>query len=253
VSASLPADEVLLSLVDADRLAAISHRADDETVSNLVGLSELDGIERLPAEPAAADIAAFDPDLVIVPDGTESSVVDDLRGQGVTVYVYTAPLTLAELDAAIETLGRLVGEPARAAGLIDGVAARIAEIQRQVGEVPEELPAVVYYAGEGRVAGRNTVPDQIIQLAGGVNVAPLDGWGVIDDAELVALNPAYIITPPGDIDNELEDDPRYVDIQAVQDNLVLPISDPEMLAQSQYMVRGVAAVAKFLYPDRVSD
>lgn len=252
VSASLAADEVLASLVEPDRLAAISHRATDEAVSNLVELTGLDQIERLPARPTAADITGFRPDLVIVPAEMDPGVADELREQGRVVYVYAPPVTLAELNVAIDTLGRLVGEPERAAGLADGVAARIAEIQRQIGEI-EEPPAVLYYAGGGRIAGRGTVPDQIIQLAGGINVADVNGWGQITDVELAALNPAFIITPPGQIDNELEDGSQYADIQAVRNNLVLPISDPEMLAQSQYMVRGVAAVAKFLYTDRVSD
>jgi len=253
VSASLAADEVLVDLVEANRLAALSHGALDESVSNLASWADLQDVDLLSAQPSAADIAAYQPDLVIVDSGMPSAVVDDLRGQGIAIYVYEAPSTLAQLNQGIESLGALVGEPERAAGLIDGTAARITEIQRQVGEVGEEPPTVLYYAGEGRIAGRDTVPDQIIQLAGGVNAASLEGWGTITDAELAALNPAYIITPPGDIDNALEDNPQYAGIQAVQDNLVLPISNPEMLAQSQYMVRGVAAVAKVLYPDRVND
>jgi iron complex transport system substrate-binding protein len=254
VSASLAADEVLADLVTPDRLAAISYDALDESVSNLAGRTDLADVERLPAQPTAADIAAYRPDLVIIDAGMPSAVIDDLRGRGITVYVYDAPSTLALLNERITALGALVGEPERAAGLVDGVTARIAEIQRQFGNVSPQPPRVLYYEGDGRVAGRGTVPDQIIQLAGGTNVAAeLDGWATVTDADVVALNPVLIITPPGDIDNAVEANPAFADVAAVKKGPVMPISNPEMLAQSQYMVRGVEAVAKILYPDRVSD
>ena len=123
-----------------------------------------------------------------------------------------------------------------------------------MGEVNPQPPRVLYYVGDGRVAGSGTVPDQIIQLAGGANAAAeLDGWVMVTDADVVALNPVLIITPPGDIDNAVEANPDFANLAAVKNGPVMPISNPEMLAQSQYIVRGVAAVAKILYPDRVSN
>lgn len=254
VTASLAAEEVLANLIEAERLVALSHTALDESVSNLAGRAELEDVARLPARPTADDIAAYQPDLVIVGGDTAPGVIDDLRGRGIAVYVYEAPSTLEEVNRSVAALGALVGEPERAAGLIDGTAARIARIQRQVGEVHPQPPRVLYYRGDGYVAGSGTVPDQIIRLAGGANAAAeFDGWAEVNDAEAAALNPVLIITPPGDIDNAVEANPAFADVAALQKGPVMPISNPEMLAQSPYMVRGVEAVAKILYSGRVSD
>jgi iron complex transport system substrate-binding protein len=91
------------------------------------------------------------------------------------------------------TIGRVVGEPARAEAMIARMDATLREL---AATRPARIVTVAAWSGSGAVPGRGTLTDEIIRIAGGSNVAaklPDARYGSFDIEELLAARPEAIL------------------------------------------------------------
>ncbi|MCA9680959.1 MAG: ABC transporter substrate-binding protein [Myxococcales bacterium] len=159
---------------------------------------EVAGLERLgpDLDPDLDRVAALAPDLVLsslsVP-GMER-VVTGLHARGVP-QVVLAPRSLADVMAELELLGVLLQVEERATAVVT-------DMRRQIAELEEQAAALRVHSGPARVylewwprpmfsPGRDCYSNELIRLAGGVNVfADRPGASLeIDVAALLAAEP----------------------------------------------------------------
>jgi len=138
-------------------------------------------------------VLALAPDLVIAKEDLRTA----LGGRGVPVQWVPTANGLETIEPFVEQLGRELGIPDEARQVVDAMDAKMAAIRERVAPLP---PVSVYYeAGSlGRTAGRGTVVDDMVRLAGGVNVAgdlPLAN-PVLTSEAVVAANPEVIVLSP---------------------------------------------------------
>lgn len=248
-SLTLGTDEVLLELVGPERLIGVTYLVDDKTTSNIADRPELAQIKaRLQDDPE--QVIALAPDLVIVGSFTKPEVIDQIKKAGFAVYVVGNFTSIEAMKQNILTLGKLVGEDARAKAMADDMDKRLANIADKLKSAPAKKPSVLYLAAEGWSAGKATTVDDIIAKAGGVNAASmLNDWNQISPEKVVELNPDVVILSPYVADIDFVKNPAYKDLAAVKDKRVSSPTDAHLSATSQYIILAVEDVAKVLYPD----
>jgi iron complex transport system substrate-binding protein len=259
-SVTLGSDEILLDLVEPERLAGVTFFADNPAISNVAG--RLDGIEHTDLSGNPEQLISLNADLVIMASYSDPATVDQLLDAGVPVFVLTEFNTIGEIRANIRLLGQVTGEEARAEKLINDMDSQIAAVQTLIAD--QEPVRVLYYEPGGVTYGPGSTVDQIITMAGGVNViadAAMGAYPLINAEFVLATDPDVILlgtwfTEMADPLSWFTDDPVFSTLQAVQHGRVYAIHDAHITNVSHYMALGVDDVARILYPnvfDEVTD
>ncbi|GAA1287327.1 ABC transporter substrate-binding protein [Saccharothrix xinjiangensis] len=149
------------------------------------------------------------------------ATVEDFQSIGAQVYALVCPgenpVQIAFTYRALTDLGRIFDVEDRAKAMIDGMKARIAEVQKRVaGRTP--VPVLYYYGGEGpiRTGSRDAFVNEVIGLAGGVNVFGDVGGGrrgflQVSLEQVAATNPAvFLVGASANSDKDLEDRTDYL-------------------------------------------
>jgi cobalamin transport system substrate-binding protein len=248
-SLTLGTDEVLLDLVGPERLIGVTYLASDKTTSNIADRPELKQIKNtLQDDPE--QIIALEPDLVFVGQFTKPEVIDQIEQAGISVFVVGNFTSIAAMEDNILSIGKLVGEEAKAQDMTAAMDQKLAEIAAKLKAAPSPKPSVLYLAAEGWSAGSATTVDDILTHAGGINAgAALKDWNQLSPEKIVEFNPDYVILSPYVTDQDFLKNPAYQTMAAVKDHHVAAPSDAHMSATSQYIVLAVEDVARVLYPD----
>ncbi|WP_062309052.1 ABC transporter substrate-binding protein [Alicyclobacillus sendaiensis] len=248
VSGSEGTDEILVSLVPKSRIALVTTLASNPEYSNVV--AQVKGIRAWSGDDPEQALAVH-PDLVLEAGYVNPSVRTQLQQAGVPMYTFSLNdfNSISDIERNILTVGRLVGEPAKANAVVANMKQDIAQIEGAVQGQPH--PTVLDYGSYGYAAGRDTTVDDIIRDAGGVNVAHvLNGWQKITDEQMVKWNPDVIIDSSDDAAflKKLAADPALRSVTAVREHHLYAINSADLSSASQYVVRAVYDVAKVLHP-----
>ena len=154
--------------------------------------------------PSFEKIVALQPDLVVGAYGNPDDVfywlVDENVHPGVTYPVYAQnPGDLEEIFEQLRVVGALTGHRAEADSLEYELRDRVATVTVETASLNEvERPRVFYNIGDFFTAGDNTFVNEIITLAGGINIAAgSSGYFVMNLEEFIDRNPQVIICDSG--------------------------------------------------------
>jgi iron complex transport system substrate-binding protein len=175
-------------LPGADGKTTVGSGTDDATVENTI---------------------ALDPDLVLAPNTIEDSgTVEQLRDAGLTVYLFEEAADLEDIEEKTRLIGDLVGH-------CESADERAAEMDRQVDVIEEAVDDVdrpdVFYLFFGFTAGDDTFIHEVIETAGGDNVAAdesginangasTSGFFLVNSEVVVATDPAWFVLNSGEYD-----------------------------------------------------
>jgi len=140
-------------------------------------------------------IVALEPDLVVnIPGTTSRETVVRLENLGVHTVVVGAR-TIEETFAAIDTLGKLTGREQRAADLVNSMRIELDNVRTRAQIEPRKNTLFVIGHNPLRVAAGNTFIDDLIEIAGGINVVKdaLGRYPRIGLEEVIARQPEIII------------------------------------------------------------
>jgi iron complex transport system substrate-binding protein len=121
-------------------------------------------------DPDVEKIISLDPDIVIATkDGNPRQAVDFLEGAGIPGFVIN-PRNMEEILAAMENIACLTGAPGDIFKRIDSLRA---ELKRGNGRREEKKARVLFLVSQRPLiaAGKRTFIDEMIERAGGINVA----------------------------------------------------------------------------------
>ncbi|MFW5918803.1 MAG: PGF-CTERM-anchored ABC transporter substrate-binding protein [Halanaeroarchaeum sp.] len=140
-------------------------------------------------------VVDLEPDLVLAPSIIPDETVEKLRDAGLTVYKFDAATSLASVEEKTRLTGQLVGE-------CEGADQRATEMNESLAAIDDAVadadsPRVLYVMGGGYSAGEGTFIDDIIESAGGTNVAAeagIEGYAEINEEVLTEQDPEWIVT-----------------------------------------------------------
>ncbi|MDH5492962.1 MAG: ABC transporter substrate-binding protein [Myxococcales bacterium] len=263
VSTNLAIDELLLALVPAERILALSVFADDPRISNIVESAPLVSHRVRPGASSRIEpILALEPSAVLISPFSAPDAERLLRRAGVRVLRGPPIQDLRGIRAQIRWLGEALGTPEGAAALERSLGDRLEATRAAVAGAPR--PRVLLY-GKGWVAGAGTVFDDLLEVAGGRNAAALDGiegHRHISLERLFALDPDVILHAPYSADARarplgsepsLDADPRLQALRAMRSGRVHRISPRLMRSTSHHVAGAAEAIARALHPDRFEE
>ena len=186
--------EILFALGLGDKVVGVTdycnYPPEAKNVSSVKGFSTPD-IER---------IVALEPDVVFAAPIHEAKIIPQLEGLGIKV-IALAPTTINETYDAIELVGNVTGVQKAADTLVKNMKASINAVTSLVANLSdEERPNVFYIVWHDPLmtAGGNTLPGQLIELAGGKNIfAESSGYPTVSLEALLDREPDIIIAGTG--------------------------------------------------------
>lgn len=246
-SSGLAMDNILLSLVEPERVIAVTRFASNPDYSYVADKirPHMTLIDALNAEL----VVAADPDLVLVAFWSEGDPVRQIRELGYPVYTFTGFSTVQDsLDMILE-IGELTGTEEKAREIVSAFHAALAEIQTRL--EGRERPRVFYWNSWGSTTGTFTANHDIIEMAGGINVAAeagIEGWKDIGTETVLSLNPDVIITDSGEeFLQQILADQALASIPAIQSGRVYHID--HMDALNHHFILAIEALAEKLHPE----
>lgn len=189
-SLNLCTDLLLLELVPPERIVSLTYWAADPVLSRLA-----DRVGDIPLNHSLAEeIVPRRPDLVLAGQFSDVQVIGLLRKLGYRVEVMQVPLTLEGMREHLLAFGQMVGEQARAEALANRIDARLAAVADRASGEARPLAAV--YGPQGVSAGRDTLMNDLLQLAGYRNLAAergIDSYGTLSLEALVMADPDVLV------------------------------------------------------------
>ncbi len=183
-------DAILVQLVEARRIAALSHYSRDPDGSTIAALAR-----RLPSTPGTTEsVVALDPDLVLVGGPGSDALNRSLSRFRIASERFIVPETVAASLAQIRHIARLVGEPARGETLVARIRSGLTSAVPPPGHRP--VRALVYMPG-GFVSGPGTLMDELLRRVGFTNAAAgygLSRSGTLPLEQLIADPPDILLS-----------------------------------------------------------
>jgi iron complex transport system substrate-binding protein len=192
VSMNLCTDQLLLLLVDHERIASLSYFAADPAYSYLAVQAQDIPLNRGQAD----EVLAFEPDLVLTSQFSATLAANLLERLGVRVERLGFATTAEEVYAQMRQVAALTGNDAEAASLITSVQAVIRNEQERLR--PQLLgKSAVFFASNGFSYGAGSLQHDFITSLGLRNVAAdagLYGPAQLPLEVLLAAQPDFLFT-----------------------------------------------------------
>ncbi|MCK9580065.1 MAG: cobalamin-binding protein [Methanoregula sp.] len=227
VSLSPANTEILTALGLLDRVVGITDVCDyPPEVQNKTRIGGYSSI-------SIEKVAAARPDLIIASDLTPKETVSRLTEIGLPVIV-VAPKNIDHVIQDIRLVGEITGTGPQAEELAANLSRRIAAAQLKSEPGFRPTVAHVVWYKPLYVSGNNTLQNDVISNAGGINVfADRSGWSTVSLEEFLLTNPDIIIVSGGGgmdssekdvILEEFMTNPQYVSLAAVKNHHVYAVN-----------------------------
>jgi len=227
--------------------------ARDEVVGVSQYASYLDGADERanvsgPNGPSVERVLNATPDLVLVPNssyGAAAERVEQIRAQGVPVYVFEQPTSLEYVAEKTERIGRLTGNCEAGAERADEIRRSVELMERALDGTDRPVGLNVFY---GYTSGANTFIGDVMETGGLQNGAAenFTGFQVINDEEVVRINPEWIVAPEG---SQIPDTAAYESTTALQEDNVIRIDTNLLQQPAPRSVRAAETIMERVHPE----
>ncbi|GAB6087404.1 ABC transporter substrate-binding protein [Alkaliphilus crotonatoxidans] len=249
--------EIIYALGIQHKLVAVSDSCDypaEALTKEKVGSSWGINIER---------VIELEPDLVFVYGEGDLEAVAQMEAAGITVVKYM-PESIEEIFSLIEDTGKLTNTSEMAQELIDTMTARRDNILEKVKGQPVKRVFYQVWDEPLMTAGTGSFIDELIQLAGGENIAA-DGSGAypqFSTETLVERDPEIFLAPAHmeeamnlseeektQLINQIKSRPGYGEITAIQNNEI-HLLEPNIVSRpGTRIIDALELIARAIHPE----
>ncbi len=138
-------------------------------------------------------ILMLKPDIVFATKLTNIKTVQRLKNLGINVVAFDEVKSFQQLCEQFLQLARLVGKKEIGSEIIWKAKEKVSEISRKNKDLPKKKAIVQIGANPLWVATRNSLINDFIELAGGINTGPAGENGLVSREYVVRKNPDVII------------------------------------------------------------
>jgi len=197
-------------------------------------------------------LLALEPDLVVGMPSTNSLTLAELDQLGINTLAYEAQ-SVADIYELYRIIGARTGTTEAAEAIIADTKAQIESVNKRIAAVPEaDRLRVFLEVGYEPLytASKGSLQDELLTLAGGINVVQMNQAWVEYSVESVLLdNPdAIVILHPASTKADLVNRSGYDKLTAVQENRITDAIDANILVRpTKRIADGITQLAEFLY------
>ncbi|MBE0430187.1 MAG: ABC transporter substrate-binding protein, partial [Dehalococcoidia bacterium] len=200
--------------------------------------------------PDIEKIIALAPDLILASDIHRHELIPALEEKGFTVFA-VAPQTLDEVLDGITRVGQITGRERAATSLVSNMQDTMDYIRAETAGL-EDRPRVLYLTWHDPLwtVGRNTWIDDLIDIAGGVNIFAQDfeSGMVVEIEAVVARNPQVIITSMWSFE-WATGEPLLTGTDAGKDGRIHQVDDDLVQRPTPRLMSALAWFAHFIHPE----
>lgn len=177
--------------------------------------------------PDIEKIITLKPDLVLATkDGNKPEVVKSIRELAIPVFVFSQVNTLADIKQGFLQLARLLDKEKETQAILNRAEEKISLIRSRVNQLSPKKVFVQLGIQPIMTAAQNTFVDEIIALAGGINIAHDSKirYPIYSLEAIISQDPEMIIiTDMGNISRQAQKDwAKFTGLAALKnDNIVL--------------------------------
>ncbi len=257
VSLSPSITEILFALgVDSSRISGVTRFCDEPPAARrrpIVG-----GI----VDPSLERIAAQGPDLVLAVRGNPRPILGQLRRLGLPVFALEDRTGLRGIGTMMEAVRSVAcpDDSARADAVVSAFAEVLSAYEAWSASIPAAERPTVYYADPEFptwTAGRGSHIDDLVRLAGGVNLAgALPGWPQMSLERIILDQPRFLLLalPEGKeaeaAYRALMGTPGWPALEALRDRRICWIRAARLQRPGPRLVGVLEELASTLHPDR---
>lgn len=246
-SAGLAMDNILLSIVDPERVVAVTTYAKDPSMSYVADKVKphMMLVEALNPE----QVLAARPDVVLVASWSSQDAVRQLQDLGIPVYTFSAFSSVEDALENIRRIGEITGDEQVAEALVAGFFEEYGKIAAKISSA--RRPRVLSMDSWGSTTGLGTSMHDIIEMAGGVNAAAesgITGWQEIGPEAVIRINPDVIVTDSGEeFARRILADEALRTVKAVREGRVYAIEHADAL--NHHFILAIRQLAELLHPE----
>ncbi|MFD2116742.1 ABC transporter substrate-binding protein [Paenibacillus yanchengensis] len=197
-------------------------------------------------------IMALEPDVVFASSTMNTAAIEQLRALDITVYA-TDPKTYEAVIEKIQAIGTLMNKQQEAEAVAKHMQSVKDDIVTKLSGV--EPKTVFFEVMEGWTVGSGEFIDEMLQLAGGTNVAgQTPGWYEISVEQLIEMNPSVILFADreGETDvltESIKNRAGWEVIDAIKEQKVFPINEDQVSRVGPRLADSLQHIAAALHPE----
>ena len=202
--------------------------------------------------PNVEAIIGAKPDLVVLYASQDNrAAADRLRQAGIATAALRID-SIAQFERDTRLLGRMTGDSARAATVVDSVRATLDRVRAATQSLPR--PTVFFHTWDRPLItiGGGSFLNELVDIAGGRNVyADLPGpSGIVTIEDVVRRNPDFVLASPITAAS-IRSDPRWQSLSAVRAGHVLVFDTTIVGRPSVTLGAAARSLADLLHPGAV--
>lgn len=209
--------------------------------------------------PNLESIVALRPDLVLAPrEFLRAEILGKLEQLRIPTFILEAK-TIEDVLSHIQTIGRMLGRSTSADALAAEMRQRIAQIKARTVTLPHPRLLYVLNSEPLITVGPGSFIGQLIELAGGTNVAARakTSYPRLNMEEVLKEDPELLIFPVGTTegisDREQRVWKRWATLSAVKQGRFHRISSDLLNRPGPRIVEGLEALARTIHPNAFED
>lgn len=255
-------DEILLDLISADRIAALSKYAGDTDLT-FVTPAMRDTVGRtLDTEPES--ILSLNPDLVLASVSVPQQTVRLLADSGIPVYMSSIPTTYEAMKTKVRGVAKAVHEEEKGEQMVQDMDNHLARIEKKLAAIPpNEERVALGLSFRGILGKKGTLFSDVLEKAhvkdgASVYEVPKGADAYISNELLPKINPDVILLPvwrvkEGDDQQKFAADlmanPAFRDVKAVKEHHLVPFPEKYKYVMSHHVADAIEAAARAVYPE----
>lgn len=249
VSLSPSETEVLFALGLEDRIVGVTEWCDYPAAA-----LEKPNVGSFDGNPET--IIAAEADLVVgILSLNNPEYIDNYRELGLTVFT-SEPTNVQEAMDRILLLGQITNTVAQAEQIVAVMTEELDYVANAVSHLTEdEKKSVFIEYAEGWTVGKGEFMDELITLAGGINIASdTEGWFQINDETIIARDPDVIVYPMymAGMEDAIKARNGWEQMSAVVNDEIYGVNDDMISRPSPRMTKGLIEIGHVLYPELVT-
>ncbi|WP_276355615.1 ABC transporter substrate-binding protein [Cohnella caldifontis] len=254
VSTSVSETEILFTIGLGDQVVGVSDY--DNFPKEVESKPKMGGV----TEPNAEAVLAANPDLVFAGISIKEEALNKLRDLGLKVF-RTDPANLDDVMNNILLFGQIGDRQEEAEKIVANMREDVRKVTEAAAKIkPEDRKKVYLEFSPGWTVGKGEFMDELITMAGGVNIAgDTEGWNQINEEKIIKDNPDVIFYGADIVDDKsgkkLEDLIRgrsgWDKIKAVAENRLVGINDDILSRPGPRLTEALLQLSEGIYPGMV--